>query len=88
MVLDLLDAIPLDGIDPDEQELQIDNVNHVARRDRFRLAVVGAKRDFDEILSLLAEAGASVSQSLPGRRLEVQRFDDHDLALAWAQDEG
>ena len=94
VVLDLLDAVPLNGIDPDEQEMQIDNVNRVARnllvvrRDRFRLAVVGEKRDFDEILTLLAEAGAGVSQSLPGRRLEVQRFDDRDLALAWAQDEG
>ncbi|MEM9464713.1 MAG: hypothetical protein AAGA90_05040 [Actinomycetota bacterium] len=92
-VMDFTDAVPLDGIDPDEQDLQVDNVNRVARnlmvirRDRFRLAVVGSKRDFDEILALLAEARSSVSQTLPDRHLEIQRFDEPDLALAWARDE-
>ena len=92
-VIDLLDAVPLQGIEPEEQDLQVDNVNRVARnllvvrRDEFRLAIIGEKRDFDELLTLLAEAGAGVSQSLPGRRLEVQRFDDPGLALAWARDE-
>ena len=92
-VIDLLDAVPLDGFNPDDHELQIDNVNRVTRnlmvvrRDEFRLAIVGEKRDFDEIVALLAEAQTIVGNQLPGRKLAVERFDNPDLALVWARNE-
>ena len=93
-VVDLVEAVPLDASDRIGQDRQMDSVNQLARRvmlvrrDEFRLAVVGESRDFDELITLLVEAQAYVSQSLPGRKLQVQRFDDVDEAEAWARDEG
>ena len=92
-VVDLSEAIPLDASDHAGQDRQIDSVNQLARRvmlvrrDEFRLAVVGAPHDFDELVALLVEAQAYVSQSLPGRNLQVERFDDVDRAEAWARDD-
>ncbi|MEM9203542.1 MAG: hypothetical protein AAGC53_18020 [Actinomycetota bacterium] len=90
-VIDLSDAVPLSGADRDEHEMQVDNVNRVARnlmvvrRDEFRLAIIGDKRDFDELITLMAEAQTMVGNQLPGRKIAVERFDDPDLAYAWAR---
>ncbi len=93
-VVDMDDAVPLRGTDDDEQAEQMDNVQRVTRnlmvirRDEFRLAIVADSTAFDEIVALMVVATEQVGSQLPGRRLEVERFDDATEALAWARSGG
>ena len=93
-VVDMGDAVPLRGTDGDEQTEQMDNVQRVTRnlmvirREEFRLAIVAEPSAFDEIVALMLEAREQVGAQLPGRRLEVQRFDQSTSALAWARYDG
>ena len=89
-VIDLVDATPAHGDDDAGQDRRVEDVHRVASsimvlpRPAFRLGLVAAKRDFDELVMLLAEAQSRVGSQLAQRSIEVERFDDVETAVSWA----
>ena len=89
-VIDLLGATAGHGDDADGQDRRVEDVHRVASsimvlpRDEFRLGLVVAKHEFDEMVLMLADAQSRVGSQLAQRSIDVRRFDDIDIAVAWA----